>query len=115
MISQKKTTMLLRRMLNAMIYVVPVCLNTRAFMTRETEDNLAWIKYWIVFSLIFALEILLDFNKSCFPCYDYLKVVFLGICILSIEINLSTFNDESTNNLKQVWKKCYTKEGFKKS
>ena len=109
MISQKKTTMLLRRMLNAMIYVVPVCLNTRAFMTRETEDNLAWIKYWIVFSLIFALEILLDFNKSRFPCYDYLKVVFLGICILSIEINLSTFNDESTNNLKQVWKKMLYK------
>ena len=101
MFNPHKIKMRLRKTLNAIIYIVPACLNTRAFMTKETEDNLAWIKYWIVFSLLFALEILLDFHKSCFPCYDYFKVFLLCFCIVSIEINLST-QRSSMRSLFQV-------------
>ena len=101
MFNPHKIKMRLRKTLNAIIYIVPACLNTRAFMTKETEDNLAWIKYRIVFSLLFALEILLDFHKSCFPCYDYFKVFLLCFCIVSIEINLST-QRSSMRSLFQV-------------
>jgi len=95
-----KTKMLLKNTFNAIIYLVPVCLNTKAFLTKEKEDNLAWIQYWIVFSLLFALEILLDFHKSCFPCYDYFKIFLLCCCIVSIEINLSTNNSNGNHTQK---------------
>lgn len=102
MFNLKKCKMLFKQTFNAMIYIVPACLNTRAFLTKETEDNLAWIKYWIVFSLLFALEILLDFQKSCFPCYDYFKVFLLCFCIVSIEINLSTQNSSTRNSIQVI-------------
>ena len=79
--------MLLRKVLNAIIYLVPACLNITAFLTRESEDNLAWIKYWIVFSLLFALEILLELHKTFFPCFSYFKILLLCYCIASIEMN----------------------------
>ena len=91
---------LTRKTLNASIYLVPVWLNTKAFLTRETEDNLAWIRYWIIFTLLFALEILLDFDKNYFPCYDYFKVMLLWSCIVSIETNLSVTG--GCKNLSQV-------------
>ena len=74
-------------------------LNTKAFLTKETEDNLAWLKYWLFFSLLFAFEILLNFHKSYFPCYDYFKVFILYVCIASIQLNLTNhINDESTTS-----------------
>ena len=104
MINRKNSNVIVKRILNASIYVVPVCLNTKAFLTKESEDNLAWIKYWLFFSLLFAFEILLNFHKSYFPCYDYFKVFVLCICIVSIEINLTTHNidNETTESLNQV-------------
>ena len=104
MINRTKLKVIMKRILNASIYIVPVCLNTKAFLTKETEDNLAWIKYWLFFSLLFAFEILLNFHKSYFPCYDYFKVLVLSICIVSIEINLTSQNidSETTKSLKQA-------------
>ena len=104
MINRKKLKVIMKRILNASIYVVPVCLNTKAFLTKESEDNLAWIKYWLFFSLLFAFEILLNFHKSYFPCYDYFKVFVLCICIVSIEINLTTHNIDNgtTESFNQV-------------
>ena len=104
MINRTKSKVIMKRILNASIYIVPVCLNTKAFLTKETEDNLAWIKYWLFFSLLFAFEILLNFHKSYFPCYDYFKVLVLCICIVSIEINLTSRNidKETTNSSNQA-------------
>ena len=104
MINRKRTKVFMKRILNASVYVVPVCLNTKAFLTKETEDNLAWIKYWLFFSLLFAFEILLNFHKSYFPCYDYFKVFILCVCIVSIELNLTNHinNESTTRNLNQV-------------
>ena len=104
MINRTKFKVITKRILNASIYVVPVCLNTKAFLTKETEDNLAWIKYWLFFSLLFAFEILLNFHKSYFPCYDYFKVLVLCICIVSIEINLTSQNidNKTTKSLNQA-------------
>ena len=104
MINRTKLKVIMKRILNASIYIVPVCLNTKAFLTKETEDNLAWIKYWLFFSLLFAFEILLNFHKSYFPCYDYFKVLVLCICIVSIEINMTSQNidNETTKSLKQA-------------
>ena len=80
-----------RKTVQASIYLVPIYLNTKAFVTKDKEDNLAWIRYWIILSLLFALEILLDFDQSYFPCYDYFKVTLLWLCIVSIETtNMST-------------------------
>ena len=103
MSNQKNLKVIMKRILNASIYIVPVCLNTKAFLTKESEDNLAWIKYWLFFSLLFAFEILLNFHKSYFPCYDYFKVFVLCICIVSIEINLTTHNIDNgtTESLNQ--------------
>ena len=104
MINRKRTKVFMKRILNASVYVVPVCLNTKAFLTKETEDNLAWIKYWLFFSLLFAFEILLNFHKSFFPCYDYFKVFILCVCIVSIELNLTNHinNESTTRSLNQV-------------
>ena len=92
--------MLTRKTLNASIYLVPVCLNMRAFLSRETEDNIAWIRYWIIFTLLLALELLLDFDRSYFPCYDNFKVMLLWFCIVSIETDLSVTS--GSKNLSQV-------------
>ena len=104
MINRKRTKVFMKRILNASVYVVPVCLNTKAFLTKETEDNLAWIKYWLFFSLLFAFEILLNFHKSYFPCYEYFKVFILCVCIVSIELNLTNHinNESTTRSLNQV-------------
>ena len=86
--------------IKATIYLLPLCLTTKAFLTKDTEENLAWIRYWIICSLLFALEILLDFHQNYFPCYDYFKLFLLGLCIASIEINLSASG--GGKNLSQV-------------
>ena len=104
MFNLNETKMLLRRLFNAIIYIVPACLNIAAFLSSESQDNLAWIKYWIVFSLLFALEILLDLHKTCFPCYDYFKVFLLCSCIVSIEMNnlsFSTFDKMTSYQVTQ--------------
>ena len=82
------------------MYLLPICLNTRAFLTKDTEENLAWIRYWIICTLLFALEILLDLHQNYFPCYDYFKLFLLWLCIVSIEINLS--GSSGGKNLSQV-------------
>ena len=84
----------------ATIYLLPICLNTRAFLTRDTAESLAWLRYWIICSLLFALEILLDFHRNYFPCYDYFKLLLLWLCIASIEINMSASG--GGKNLSQV-------------
>ena len=92
--------MLTWRTIKASMYLLPICLNTRAFLTKDTEENLAWIRYWIICTLLFALEILLEFHQNYFPCYDYFKVLLLWLCIASIEINLSASG--GGKNLSQV-------------
>ena len=92
--------MLTWRTIKAGIYLLPICLNTRAFLNKDTEENLAWIRYWIICSLLFGLEILLDFHQNYIPSYDYFKLFLLGFCIASIEINLSAA--AGGKNLSQV-------------
>ena len=92
--------MLTWKTIKASMYLLPICLNTRAFLTKDTEENLAWVRYWIICTLLFALEILLDLHQNYFPCYDYFKLFLLWLCIVSIEINLS--GSSGGKNLSQV-------------
>ena len=92
--------MLTWRTIKATVYLLPIYLNTRAFLTEDTEKNLAFIRYWIICTLLFALEILLDFHQNYFPGYDYFKLFLLWLCVASIEINLSASG--GGKNLSQV-------------
>ena len=84
----------------ASIYLLPLCLNTRAFLTKDTGESLAWLRYWIIYSLLFALEILLDFHRTYFPCYESFKVGLLWLCIATIVMNMSASG--GGKNLSQV-------------
>ena len=77
--------LLTRNTLQASLYLVSACLTVRALLTEDMEDNLAWLRYWIIFSLVFALEILLELEQSHIPGYDQFKVTLLWLCIVSIE------------------------------
>ena len=65
--------------------ILPVCLTAKALLSDEMKDDLAWVKYWIVYSLLFALEIILDLQNYNIPNYYMAKLILLGMCIASLE------------------------------
>ena len=65
--------------------ILPVCLTAKALLSDEMKDDLAWVKYWIVYSLLFALEIILDLQNYNIPNYYMAKLILLAMCIASLE------------------------------
>ena len=60
-------------------------MTTRSLLTGGGEENFRWVQYWIMYSLTFSLEIIINLEQLNIPSYYKAKLLLLGLCISSIE------------------------------
>ena len=69
---------ILRKML---CFLAPAYLSMTALTTSEKEDDLSWLRYWVVIALASVPEILLE-KLSILPKFNLAKYVFIGWCLM---------------------------------
>ena len=65
----------------AVCFLVPAYCSMSALVTPDKEDNLSWLRYWVVIAIASVPELVLD-KLSIFPKYNILKYVFIGWCLV---------------------------------
>ena len=63
------------------IFLVPAYLTMTSLSTPDKEDDLHWMRYWVVISIFSLLEIPLD-SLNFLPGYSTLKLVFIIWCLM---------------------------------
>ena len=58
------------------IFLVPAYLTMTAISTTDKEDDLSWMRYWVVISIFSLLELPLDSLKFL-PYYTMAKLAFI--------------------------------------
>lgn len=58
-------------------FVYPAYMSFKSMQTNQTEDDIQWLMYWIVYSLFSFMESLFHILLSCVPFYHQIKLVFL--------------------------------------
>merc|ERR1711936_142938 len=67
--------------------VYPGYCSLKAILTEEKNDDMVWLRYWVVFSTFSLLELLLDMMVSWLPGYLIAKCVFLIWCMAPVPNN----------------------------
>lgn len=61
--------------------VYPVYRSIQAIFSEDLEDDLNWLRYWVVMSVVSVVEIVLDPMVDFFPFYLLVKCGFIIWCI----------------------------------
>ena len=61
--------------------IYPVYRSLQAILTEDTEDDLTWLRYWVVLALVTLVEMVLDPMVDFFPFYLLAKCSFLVWCM----------------------------------
>ena len=75
----------------ALGFVYPVYRTVQAILSEDVEDDLTWLRYWVVMSLVSAVEMMLDPMVDFFPFYLMVKCVFLLCCTAPTANNGASF------------------------
>jgi len=62
-------------------FLYPAYASVKAIESRGTNDDTAWLMYWVVYSSFSCLEFFSDIILSWLPFYYFLKCIFLGWCM----------------------------------
>ena len=63
----------------------------QAVMTDEVEDDLTWLRYWVVLATVSLVEMVVDPLVDYFPVYLLAKCVFLIWCMAPSPNNGASF------------------------
>ena len=61
--------------------ILPTYLTLVAITSTQTEDDLSWLKFWVIMAIFHILEPLLD-RLIFLPFYPGIKLVLLAWCFL---------------------------------
>ena len=61
--------------------IYPVYRSVQAILTEDTEDDLTWLRYWVVLAMVTLVEMVLDPMVDFFPFYLIAKCSFLIWCM----------------------------------
>ena len=59
----------------------PVYRSIQAILTEDMEDDLIWLRYWVVLAMVTLVEMVLDPMVDFFPYYLIAKCSFLIWCM----------------------------------
>jgi receptor expression-enhancing protein 5/6 len=57
-------------------FVYPAYMSFKALDTPDSEDDIQWLTYWVVFATFSILEQTVGFITDFIPMYFYLKIAF---------------------------------------
>ena len=66
----------------AIAFLYPAYKSLEAMGTVDHEDDMVWLKYWVVLAAISLLEIILDPLFNVLPGYLLSKCIFLVWCMV---------------------------------
>ena len=95
-------------------FIYPVYRSVLAVLTEEVEDDLTWLRYWVVLALVSIVELMVDPLVDFFPGYLLAKCAFLIWCMAPLENNgVSFIFTQVILQISSKWKKlrgsAYTK------
>ena len=64
-----------------LMFVLPTYLTLVAITTDQTEDDLSWLMFWVIMSIFYIMEPLLD-HLRFLPFYPEIKLLFVAWCLL---------------------------------
>ena len=67
-----------------------VCRSVLASLSEDPEDDLVWLRYWVVLALVSLLELVLDPLVDCLP-FLLAKCAFLVWCMAPSPNNGASF------------------------
>merc|ERR1711890_132756 len=68
-------------------FVYPSYQSLQAVLTEDKEDDLNWLRYWVVLSCVHLVELVIDPLVDFFPGYLLAKCVFLIWCMAPVQNN----------------------------
>ena len=62
-------------------FIYPVYKSVQAIMSEDIEDDLTWLRYWVVLAVVSMVEMVVDPLVDFFPGYLLAKCAFLVWCM----------------------------------
>ena len=79
----------------------PVYRSIQAILTEDLEDDLTWLRYWVVLAMVTLVEMVLDPMVDLFPYYLLAKCSFLIWCLAPSPNNGVSFIFTQVNIVRQ--------------
>ena len=77
-------------------FIYPAYKSIQAIMSEEQEDDMTWLRYWVVLAVVSLIEIIAD------PLFDFLPGYLLGKCAFLVWCMLPTENSGANLIFTQV-------------
>ena len=95
-------------------FIYPVYRSVLAVLSEEVEDDLTWLRYWVVLALVSIVELMVDPLVDFFPGYLLAKCAFLIWCMAPLENNGVSFIFtqvilQTSSKWKKLRRSAYTK------
>jgi hypothetical protein len=58
-------------------FIYPVYRSVQAIMSEDVEDDMTWLRYWVILALVSMVEVMVDPLVDFFPGYLIGKCAFL--------------------------------------
>jgi len=68
-------------------FVYPSYQSLQAVLSEDKEDDLTWLRYWVVLSVVHLVELVIDPLVDFFPGYLLAKCAFLFWCMAPVQNN----------------------------
>merc|ERR1712014_381317 len=68
-------------------FAYPSYQSLQAAMTEDPEDDLQWLRYWVVLATVHMIELVVDPLVDFFPGYLLAKCAFLVWCMAPVQNN----------------------------
>ena len=72
-------------------FIYPVVKSVQAILSEDMEDDLTWLRYWVVLALVSLVEMAVDPMVDYFPAYLLAKCAFLIWCMAPSPNNGASF------------------------
>ena len=72
-------------------FIYPVVKSVQAILSEDMEDDLTWLRYWVVLALVSLIEMAVDPMVDYFPAYLLAKCAFLIWCMAPSPNNGASF------------------------
>ena len=82
-------------------FIYPVVKSVQAILSEDMEDDLTWLRYWVVLALVSLIEMAVDPMVDYFPAYLLAKCAFLIWCMAPSPNNGASFV------FTQVWARIF--------
>ena len=72
-------------------FIYPVYRSYQAIVSEDMEDDMTWLKYWVILVMVSMMELKVDPLVDLFPGYLVAKCAFLVWCMAPLENNGVSF------------------------